>query len=169
MRQDRENQFWTERLERAVLKWTRSLNSHTGPRHMKGRSSRPDTCQHPTTRRAVRKFFLHRGERFFLHRGGRPHMSSVFRTFDGAERELSGISCARPFFVIGRRTFRRRRRRIGSWPRTIRAAAVSILQPRCSKPSIAASSPHRHSGSALLRERPDEAWRSAPRSRSSCR
>jgi hypothetical protein len=62
---------------------------------------------------------------------------------------LSGISCARPFFVIGRRTFRRRRRRIGSWPRTIRAAAVSIRQPRCSKPSIAASSPHRHSGSAL--------------------
>ena len=27
----------------------------------KGRSSRPDTCQHPTTRRAVRKIFLHRG------------------------------------------------------------------------------------------------------------
>ena len=34
MRQDRENQFWTERLERAVVKWTRSTNSHTGPRHM---------------------------------------------------------------------------------------------------------------------------------------
>ena len=66
-----------------------------------------------------------------------------------AKAGVSGISCARPFFVIGRRTFRRTRWRIGSWPRTIRAAAVSIRQPRCSKPSIAASSPHRHSGSAL--------------------
>src|SRR6476646_10786956 len=52
------NQFWTERLERAVVKLTRSLNSHTGPRHVNGRSSRPDTCQHPTTRRAVRKILL---------------------------------------------------------------------------------------------------------------
>ena len=38
-------------------------------------------------------------------------------------------------FVIGRRTFGRKRQRIGSWPRTIRAAAVSIRQPRCSNPS----------------------------------
>ena len=45
MRQDRENQFWTERLERAEVKWTRSLNSHTGPQQVKGRSSRPDTCR----------------------------------------------------------------------------------------------------------------------------
>ena len=79
MRQDRENQFWTERLERAVVKWTRSTNSHTGPRHMNGRSSRPDTCQHPTTRLVTPK-------QFFLHRGGRPHMSRVFRTFGLAER-----------------------------------------------------------------------------------
>ena len=58
MRRGRENQFWTERFERAVVKWTRSANSHTGPRHVNGRSSRPDTCQHPTTRRAVQKILL---------------------------------------------------------------------------------------------------------------
>ena len=40
------------------MKWIRSLNSHTGPRRVNGRSSRPDTCQHPTTRRAVRKTLL---------------------------------------------------------------------------------------------------------------
>ncbi|TGS62785.1 hypothetical protein EN844_26070 [Mesorhizobium sp. M3A.F.Ca.ET.201.01.1.1] len=33
-------------------------------------------------------------------------------------------------FVTGRRTFRRRRRRTGSWPRTTRAAVVSIPRPR---------------------------------------
>ena len=59
---------------------------------------------------------------------------------------LSGIWCARPFFVIGRRTFRRRRRRIGSWPRTIRAAVVSTPRTRGSGPNIKASSPRRHLG-----------------------
>ena len=56
-----------------------------------------------------------------------------------------------------------------AWPQAIHAAVVSILQPRYLEPSIAASSPHRHSGGALLRERPDGAWRSEPRSRSWCR
>jgi hypothetical protein len=35
------------RLERAVVKWTRSLNSHTGPRHVNGSSSRLDTIDNP--------------------------------------------------------------------------------------------------------------------------
>jgi transposase len=34
-------------------------------------------------------------------------------------------------FVTDRRTFRRRRRQIGSWPRTTHAAPASIPRPRC--------------------------------------
>jgi hypothetical protein len=72
---------------------------------------------------------------------------------DHFEGGLSGILCARPVFVIDRRISRRRRRRTGSWPRTTRAAVVSIPRPRGSAPSIAASWPHRHSGSGLWFER----------------
>ncbi|CAM5387278.1 hypothetical protein ATER59S_01838 [Aquamicrobium terrae] len=60
---------------------------------------------------------------------------------------LSDILCVRPVFVTGRRTFRRRRRRIGSWPRTIHAAVASTPRPRGSGPDITASWRHRHLGS----------------------
>src|SRR6476620_8193734 len=76
MRQDRENQFWTERLERVVVKWIRSLNSHTGPRRVNGRSSRPDTCQHPTTRPAVRKILL-------ALRGASTHVQNLSHIWSG--------------------------------------------------------------------------------------
>ena len=38
---------------------------------------------------------------------------------------VSDILCLRPVSFIGLRTYRRRRRRIGFWPRTIRAGLVS--------------------------------------------
>lgn len=67
-RRDRENQIMDTCVEHARLNWTRSANSHTGPRHVERRIHRPDTCQHPTTLRSLCR-------RFFLHRWGRPHMS----------------------------------------------------------------------------------------------
>ena len=48
-RRDRENQAATPCFEHATLIWTRSANSHTGPR-LDGRIKRPDRWQHPTTR-----------------------------------------------------------------------------------------------------------------------
>jgi hypothetical protein len=57
------------RLEHARLNWTRSANSHTGPRHVQpqqkaGHMSAPDQAP-----------WLF--ERFFLHQRGRPHMSMM--------------------------------------------------------------------------------------------
>ena len=47
MRRDWENQFSDMRLERARSRWTRSANSHTGPRRAKAALLRPETHQHP--------------------------------------------------------------------------------------------------------------------------
>lgn len=65
-RRERENQIMDMRLERAKLNWTRSANSHTGPRHViaaseAGHMSAPDHA-------------LCCSKRFFLHQRGRPHM-----------------------------------------------------------------------------------------------
>ena len=46
------------RLERVGVIWTRSANSHTGPRQMNGRKQRPYRCQHLTTRNTVPKILL---------------------------------------------------------------------------------------------------------------
>ena len=66
---ERENQIMDMRLERAKLNWTRSANSHTGPRHViaaseAGHMSAPDHA-------------LCCSKRFFLHQRGRPHMSMM--------------------------------------------------------------------------------------------
>ncbi len=55
------------RLERARLNWTRSANSHTGPRHIERRI---EGRTHVSTRPCSKLF-----KRFFLHQRGRPHMS----------------------------------------------------------------------------------------------
>ena len=68
------------------------------------------------------------------------HMIAQVRSLEPSLRRTNSKSY-QEFRAGGRftsRTFRRRRRRIGFWPRAIPAAVVSILQPRCSKPSIIA-------------------------------
>jgi hypothetical protein len=66
VRRDRENQFMSQRLERAVLIWTRSSNSHTGLR-LDGRTQRPDRCQNTT-------YAPSHSSRFLLRPWGRPQM-----------------------------------------------------------------------------------------------
>ena len=81
VRRDRVSQFMDKRFERARLFWTRSANSHTGPRHVMaaseaGHMSAPDP----------HAIFL---PRFCLLHRGRPHMS---------------ITTMSPGFSVGTRT-----------------------------------------------------------------
>lgn len=81
MRRDRENQIMDTRLERARLFWTRSANSHTGPRHMTaateaGHMSAPDHAPRSS-------------KRFFLHQRGRPHMMTMSPGLRVGARTLS--------------------------------------------------------------------------------
>lgn len=71
MRRGQENQIATLCLEHAVLNWTWSAKSHTGPRHV-------ERCIririHVSTR--LRRLII--SKRFFLHPKGRPYMSQSF-------------------------------------------------------------------------------------------
>ena len=69
-RRDRENQFATQCFERAVLIWTRSANSHTGPRHM--------TAASEAGQMAAPDLRAESSERFPLRPWGRPQMLQRF-------------------------------------------------------------------------------------------